>query len=307
MRSLVKLSAARCAAVLLLPVLVLAGCGGGDSKDEPKETASSGVSASGQFGEKPTLTIPAGEAPAELVSETLKQGDGAVVKKGETLVANYLGQTWEPKDGKPNIFDNSYDRKQPVGFPIGTGSVIKGWDQALVGKKVGSRMLLTIPAAQAYGESASDGNELAGKDLVFVVDIVDSVPATLAAKGTENVPTADGLPQVTSKSGEKPVVASVKGVNPGAKGVSDVLIKGDGDPIDPKKVLAMQIVQADAATGKVAQETWGKGVQLVPAEQVLPVASALKDAKVGSRVVAVTPKSGQQPSTILVLDVVGQY
>lgn len=301
-----KFSAARRAALLLLPLLVLAGCGG-DSSKNPEETASSGVTATGEFGEKPTLTVPAGEAPAELVVETLHEGDGAAVQTGETLVANYLGQTWEPKDGKANVFDNSYDRNQPVGFPIGTGSVIKGWDEGLVGKKVGSRVLLTIPPGQAYGETASDSNELAGQNLVFVVDIVDSLPPTLAAKGTEVTPSAAGIPQVTSKSGEKPVVGSVEGVDPGKSGVSDLLIKGDGDPIDAKKVLALQIVQADAATGKVAQETWGKGVQLVPAEQVLPVATALKDAAVGSRVVAVTPKSDSQPSTILVLDVVGQY
>jgi peptidylprolyl isomerase len=303
---IVKLSAARCAALLLLPVLVLAGCGEGEGGDGTEATAKSGVSASGGFGEKPTLTVPEGTPPAELVTEVLKEGDGAEVKTGETLIANYLGQTWKPKDGKPNVFDNSYDRKQPVGFPIGNGSVIKGWDEALVGQKVGSRVLLTIPAAKAYGATASDSNELAGQDLVFVVDIVDSLGTGLSAKGEEVEPTVAGLPTVKSASGTKPAIESAKGVKPGKAPVSDLLVKGTGEPIDENKALALQIVQADA-TGKVAQDTWSKGVQVVPAKDVLSVVTALKGQPVGSRAVAVSAGSDKQPGVILLLDVVGQY
>lgn len=303
-----KLFAARRAAVLLLPVLVLAGCGGGgdDTGSDSNGTGKSGVTATGEFGEKPTLTIPSGEPPAELVVETLKAGDGAVVEKGDTLVANYLGQTWKPKDGQPNIFDNSYDRKQPVGFPIGNGSVIKGWDDGLVGQKIGSRVLLTIPPGQAYGETASDSNELAGQNLVFVVDIVDSLGTDLAAEGDEVEPSAAGLPQVTSKSGAKPAFGSTSGVKPGKTAQSGLLVKGKGEPIDPNKVLALQIIQADAS-GKVGQDTWGKGVQIVPAKDVLAVADALKGQPVGSRVVAVTPEAEGNPGVLLILDVVGQY
>ncbi len=60
------------------------------------------------------------------MTEVLKEGDGAEVKKGELLTANYLGQIW--RDGK--VFDNSYDRGAPSSFPIGVGGVIAGWDEA---------------------------------------------------------------------------------------------------------------------------------------------------------------------------------
>jgi FKBP-type peptidyl-prolyl cis-trans isomerase len=308
----VKLSAARCAALLLLPVLALAGCASEGSGDKAQNTTkssgkSSGVSASGAFGEKPTLTVPAGAAPTELVVETLSEGDGPVVNKGDTLVANYLGQTWEPKDGKPNVFDNSYDKKQPIGRPIGNGSLIKGWDEGLVGQKVGSRVLLTIPPALAYGESPSDSAPLAGKPLVFVVDVLDSLPVDASATGEAQTPTAAGLPQVTSESGKKPEITSVKGVKPGKTPQSGLLIKGTGEPIDPKKQLALQFIQADAAKGTVGQETWGKGVQLVSAAEVLSLTEGVPGLTVGSRVVAVTPTSAQGPGVVLLVDVIDQY
>lgn len=301
-----KSSAARWAAVLLLPVLVLAGCASEGSSDDDS-SPSSGVEASGSFGEKPTLTIPEGEAPTTLIVETLSEGDGEEVATGDTLIANYLGQTWEPKDGEANVFDNSYDRNQPVGFPIGEGKVIQGWDDGLVGKTVGSRVLLTIPAGQAYGESPSDSNELAGQTLVFVVDIVDSLASDTSAEGEVVAPTGTGLPKVESASGAKPSITSVDGVKPGDEPRSALLIKGTGDPIDGDKVLAMQILQADASTGQVGQDTWSQGLQVVPASQVLEVADALTGQPVGSRAVVVTPASDGQQGVVLVLDIVAQY
>ena len=302
----------RSALLLAVPVVALAGCGG-SSSSTPKpssgssSTGASGVTVTGTFGEKPTLTIPQGDPPATLITEVLSPGTGAKVASGQVLVANYLGQTWLPKQGKPNVFDNSYDRKAPSGFPIGVGRVIKGWDEALVGQVLGSRVLLSIPAAQAYGATADPQNELAGQPLVFVVDLVDALDKDVAATGatsTQALPA--GLPTVTSAPGKKPVITSVTGAKAG-KAVSALLLTGAGDPIDEKKNLAMQVVQTDAATGKKSQETWGTAPQVVPATQVLSVMPALKGQKVGSRGVAVIPASGSTPALIIVVDIVGQY
>lgn len=120
----------------------------------------------------PTITIPAGAAaPAKLVTKTLIQGSGAVVQKGQTLIAQYEGVIW--KTGK--VFDASFSRKQVAGFTIGEGAVITGWDDGLVGQKVGSRVLLVIPPADGYGSSGNSEAGISGTDtLVFVVDIVDA-------------------------------------------------------------------------------------------------------------------------------------
>ena len=72
------------------------------------------------------------------------------------------------------MFDNSYDRGQPLSFPIGVGMVISGWDQGLVGQRVGSRVLLSIPPEFGYGSRGVPQAGIGGEDtLVFVVDIID--------------------------------------------------------------------------------------------------------------------------------------
>lgn len=117
-----------------------------------------------------TITIPKGEkAPKDLQEQVLIKGDGAEVKAGEGLVVQYTGVKWE--DGEK--FDSSWDHGGASAFPIGVGGVISGWDKGLVGKHVGDRVLLTIPPAQAYG--ATPSSELAKNNLVFVVDILDTV------------------------------------------------------------------------------------------------------------------------------------
>lgn len=305
----------RLAVLIALAPLALAGCGGGSSSS-PTTSAPAGskmtkigVAVTGGFGQKPTLTAPTTAAPKELSSEVLTPGTGATVASGQTLVVNYLGQTWDLKDGKPNVFDNSYDRKQVAGFPIGTGKVIAGWDKTLVGQKIGSRVLLNIPTADAYSSG-----DLAGKTLLFVVDVIAALDPNAAATGTVVAKLPAGLPAVTSASGKKPVITSVNGVKAGGQPVSALLIAGGGDPIDPAKSLAVQVIQTDAATGKQTQQTWGSGLQVIPAEQVISVLSALKGAKVGSRAVGVLPAETasssagtQTPASIVIVDVIGQY
>lgn len=104
----------------------------------------------------------------KLIATTLVKGDGAVVKKGQTLTVNYLGQVYDADAP----FDESYS-KEPAEFPIGVGQVIDGWDQRLVGRTVGSRVILEIPPAQGYGKEGNEAAGIKGTDtLFFVVDIL---------------------------------------------------------------------------------------------------------------------------------------
>jgi peptidylprolyl isomerase len=129
-------------------------------------------------GESPAqITIPAdAKEPTELVVQPLIKGEGPEVQAGQTIKVHYTGVKWS--DGE--VFDESYQRGEPTEFQIGVGQVIQGWDEGLVGQTVGSRVLLVIPADQAYGEKPEDtagatappAHELAGETLVFVVDIL---------------------------------------------------------------------------------------------------------------------------------------
>jgi FKBP-type peptidyl-prolyl cis-trans isomerase len=100
----------------------------------------------------------------------VRKGHGAAVKSGQTLTVEYVGQIYP--DGK--VFDESWSRKAPVSVPIGTGHVIPGWDQGLVGQKVGSRVILTIPSALGYGAAGSGSKIPPNSDLIFAVDIVSA-------------------------------------------------------------------------------------------------------------------------------------
>ncbi|HEX5567875.1 MAG TPA: FKBP-type peptidyl-prolyl cis-trans isomerase [Streptomyces sp.] len=116
------------------------------------------------------ITVPkGGKAPEELRQQVLVKGDGPEVKAGEGLIAQYTGVKWE--DGEK--FDSSWDHGGATAFQIGTGSVVKGWDQGLVGKNVGDRVLLVIPPELGYGDNPQ--SELSKNTLVFVVDIVGKV------------------------------------------------------------------------------------------------------------------------------------
>lgn len=118
---------------------------------------------------QPTITVPTGEPPAELVVQPLIEGTGPVVEAGQQLTVHYTGVLW---DGGEQ-FDSSWDRGSPATFPIGTGGVIDGWDEGLVGRTIGSQVLLVIPPDKAYGDTGQ-GTIPGGATLVFVVDILDA-------------------------------------------------------------------------------------------------------------------------------------
>jgi peptidylprolyl isomerase len=106
----------------------------------------------------------------KLHSAALIEGEGAAVQSGQTITVDYRGQVYAAK--KP--FDESYS-KEPASFAIGTGGVIPGWDKALVGAKVGSRMILAIPPEDGYGAEGNESAGIKGTDtLYFVVDILSA-------------------------------------------------------------------------------------------------------------------------------------
>jgi FKBP-type peptidyl-prolyl cis-trans isomerase len=124
-----------------------------------------------------TISVPKNAPPAKLVDKVLVQGSGATVKNGQSVYMQYSGATWKPNEGKATatLFDDSWKTGAPFITPIGSGQVIAGWDQGLVGKKVGSRVLLVIPPSLGYKDQAQGDTIPANSTLVFVVDILAAV------------------------------------------------------------------------------------------------------------------------------------
>ncbi len=114
----------------------------------------------------PTVAIPDAAPPTELKIALLKKGTHAEVKDGDSVIVNYVGVNWNTK----KVFDSSFARGETATFK--TSQVIAGFTAALVGQKVGSRVIVIIPPDKGYGAAGSPPN-IGGTDtLVFVIDIL---------------------------------------------------------------------------------------------------------------------------------------
>lgn len=98
--------------------------------------------------------------------EDLREGNGKIAQSGNQLSMNYRGTLLDGSE-----FDSSYG-KDPFGFKLGAGNVIKGWDQGIVGMKEGGKRKLTIPASLGYGEAGSGAKIPGGATLVFEVELL---------------------------------------------------------------------------------------------------------------------------------------
>jgi peptidylprolyl isomerase len=154
----------RRAVACLCAVLLLSACTG---EDKPSSVGQSSGQAVPVATAKPKVEVPKGDPPDDLVTTDLKVGTGNAAFPGQVLSVQYVGVTFD--DGKE--FDSSWDKGPAFQFRLGNGDVIEGWDEGLLGMRVGGRRRLVIPPSQAYGPAGS-GHELAGRTLVFVVDLI---------------------------------------------------------------------------------------------------------------------------------------
>jgi peptidylprolyl isomerase len=118
--------------------------------------------------EKPVITIPEGEPPAELLitDEIVGEGDEATI--GKRVVVHYVGVAWS--NGRE--FDASWNRGSAFDFRLGAREVIEGWEKGVKGMRVGGRRQITIPPHLGYGSQGAGGVIKGGETLVFVVDLI---------------------------------------------------------------------------------------------------------------------------------------
>ena len=118
--------------------------------------------------ERPQIEKPEGDIPFELGVEDLVVGEGEEATKGKRVSVHYVGVAFS--NGEE--FDASWNRGTPFEFKLGKGQVIPGWDQGVLGMKVGGRRQLTIPSAMAYGARGAGGVIKPHEPLIFVVDLL---------------------------------------------------------------------------------------------------------------------------------------
>lgn len=108
-----------------------------------------------------------GRSLTSLVIDDIVIGVGDEVKKGDTVVVNYVGTLENGTE-----FDNSYKRGEAYTFKVGAGRVIDGWDQGVVGMKMGGKRVLVVPSDMAYGDKGY--GPIPGKaTLVFVIELLE--------------------------------------------------------------------------------------------------------------------------------------
>jgi len=147
-------------ALILALVVGLTGCSEiGD--DMSSDTL---VKVTANAGEAPTISAPSGDAPTDLIAQDVIAGNGTEVVATSTLTVHYTLMKWS--DG--SILESSWTGGAPATFPL--SGVIQGWQQGLLGAKVGGRRLLVIPPALGYGPMA--GHPLEKDTLIFAVDII---------------------------------------------------------------------------------------------------------------------------------------
>ncbi|WP_330303341.1 MULTISPECIES: FKBP-type peptidyl-prolyl cis-trans isomerase [unclassified Streptomyces] len=291
-------------------LVTLAGCGDDGKSDTAKSSSSPSASASAssapppkivdgplpaitagtKFDEKPTVAKGTGDPSKNLAVRTVIAGGGQTVAENDYIQANYLGQIWDTA----KVFDNSYDRKTPLVIQLAQGGIIDGWRYGLVGKKVGSRVEMSVPPTWGYGTSGNTQAGIKGTDtLVFVVDIQDTFNAKSSAKGKDVAQSDAALPKVgTNTDGKAPSITVPKATAP-TKLVANYVIEGDGDEVKADSSVLVQYKGVLWDGGKEFDSTYSRGqLTSFSLQQVVKGWSqGLTGKKVGSRVLIVVPPS----------------
>jgi FKBP-type peptidyl-prolyl cis-trans isomerase FkpA len=167
---------------LVLAALSVVAC---SPRDKPEESAAAPAN-DAATAPAPAASEPASEPAAAPAASTgteimamqktdLAPGTGPEIKAGQNALVNYTGWLYDAAapDNKGKKFDSSLDRNEPFEFPVGGGMVIKGWDEGVVGMKVGGKRRLVIPPDMGYGARGAGGVIPPGATLVFDVELVE--------------------------------------------------------------------------------------------------------------------------------------
>jgi FKBP-type peptidyl-prolyl cis-trans isomerase len=281
-------------AVPLISCAVLAGCGSSSSSSSKASStssagASSSVTATGSFGKAPAVSIPKAKAGSQLEVKTLIQGTGTTLTKADALAANFVLYFWSGTSS--SLKANTYTSNPTV---IG-GTMLPGLESALVGAKVGSRVLAVIPPAEGYGTTGNSQLGITGTTtLVFVIDVLKSYADTASAAGTQESNGGGTLPTVTAKAGAAPTLTFPKSSPPSTL-VAKTLIKGTGAKVAKGDYVIAQYTGYIWRTKKVFGSSWSSGSPFgfvigASPEQVIPGwDKALAGQTVGSRVMLSIP------------------
>lgn len=310
-------------ALLVVPLLAaaaIAGCGSSSSSSAAPGNTNKAVSVTGAFGAAPKVTIPAEKASTSLYTKTVIQGSGASLTKTESVVGNFALYDWSGKTHK--LVGSTFTSKTPTLFG---SQLLPGLENALVGQKVGSRVLAVIPPKDGFGAQGNPQIGVGANDtLVFVVDLIQEFSDTAAANGAHVSNGGGSLPTVSfPAAGKAPTIKVPSHVTPPKKLTVTTLLRGTGPKVANGQTVVVQYVGVNWRTGQTFDSSWSRTTPYAftvgAASGTIPGWNAgLAGQNVGSRVMLLLPpaegygKSGNPQAGIkgtdtlvFVVDVVG--
>jgi FKBP-type peptidyl-prolyl cis-trans isomerase len=280
-----------------LAVVLLAACGSpakssasASASAAPSVGASADVTATGAFGKAPKVTIPKAKAGTKLEVKTLIRGTGTTLTKSDALAANFVLYFWTGTSS--SLKASTYTSNPTV---IG-GQMLPGLQTALIGAKVGSRVLAVIPPADGYGSAGNSQLGITGSTtLVFVIDVLKAYPDTASASGAQVSRGGGGLPTVSAaKPGTAPTV-TIPSTSPPSDLVVTTLIKGTGPKVTKGEYVVCQYVGYIWRTKKPFGSSWSTGspfgfvIGASPTQVIPGWNTGLEGQTVGSQVMLVIP------------------
>jgi len=164
--------------VLVIATVIVGALTACQPKDKPAEPAAAAQAPAADTAGPPAdaaAPAPTGAESMPMQKIDLTPGTGAEIKSGQNALVHYTGWLYDAAapENKGQKFDSSVDRNEPFEFPVGAGMVIKGWDEGVVGMKVGGKRRLVIPPEMGYGARGAGGVIPPGATLVFDVELVE--------------------------------------------------------------------------------------------------------------------------------------
>jgi FKBP-type peptidyl-prolyl cis-trans isomerase len=277
-------------------VISLAACapaatttGAGNSSGCVAGTASTSVKVAGKFGALPTVTVKPGLTSKNTQTTVLTKGTGKAIKTGDRVNVEF--SVYNGTTGK-ELTSTGFN-KRPVAFTVDKTKTPPGLVKALSCSTIGSRLVVVVPPADAFGSAGSTDLGVGAKDtIVFVADLTSlAAPVLKRAAGAAVAPKA-GLPTVKLDASGAPTVTIPKGAKP-AKIQIETLIKGTGAVVPASSQVTVNYQGTIWSTGKVFDSSWASGTpaSLSTDGVVKGFAQAIVGQTVGSQVLVVIPPS----------------
>ena len=311
----IRLRSARVIVLVVVAALglsLLSGCSSAASDASAPEVKGKFPAVTGELGETPQMQAGSGKAPTSLQVRVLHEGDGRPVTVKDQVLMDTLGNLW---DGK-TVMSTFRIGDSAQGYAM--SEVIPGWKQALIGKKLRSRVQITVPPQLGFqGEAAK--RIPANSTMVFVIDLISAmdlrdVSALKQAKKIDK--SFDKLPKglkISGAPGTQPQI-SIDPALPAPKTKQVIMLyQGKGPKLEPDDFPGVHLTAASYEDG-----TWSKVSSSWPSGKMVSTPSTVQTTPqflgvpVGSRMVMIDPAEGERqgskahPARIAIYDIGGK-